>query len=411
VHILAAAIAIVGVNVIPMDERVVLRNQTVIIRGDTIEAVGPARSVRTPRGARRIDGKGLYLLPGLADMHVHLRDPGELETYLRYGITTIVHTGGAEPNAPDLLRYRDELESGKRVGPSLFVSGPLIDGPQPIFRKLAVAVSTPEDARNVAAEQKKAGYDFHKTYNFLPRDAYLELLRVAQLPVIGHVPEEADIFTAIASGHAMFLHASDFVTGTAMFDRSKRDITRIEAEIARAVEAAAKANVVVTPTLVASRASVRKIDAREEILADPETQTLAPSVLAMWRQDTYVQRLSRKIYPIAREITKALHDRGVMLMTGTDAAVVGVFPGRGLHDELRELVSMGLTPYDALRAATVNPGSFLRKHVPRAKPFGVVRPGYRADLLLVKANPLDDVANAARIEGVIVRGRWYPGSR
>ena len=411
----ASRTAIVGVNVIPMDREGVLADQTVIVRGERIERVGDTGLTRVPLGAKRIDGRGKYLIPGLADLHVHVRALEELDAYLRHGVTTIAHLSGAEPGAPDLMRYRDDIAAGRMRGPALYLAGPLLDGPRPIFPKLAVAVPDAAAANRIVREQKSAGYDFIKTYYFLPLPAYLEAVKTAHevgMPAIGHLPGAVDLYTALDAGHDLFAHVSDFVWGTPLYDPKQQTVRDDDAEIARAVAATVASKTVMMPALIAEHAGIRKIDEREAVLADPRVAELAPVVAKMWRGDKYTQPLAKPAYPVCQKITKALHDAGVTILTGTDAALFGVFPGSGLHEELQELVAAGLRPWDALAASTVNAGTFVNAHVPRAQPFGVIQPGYRADLVLLRADPLADIRNVSQIDAVMAAGRWVlPATR
>ena len=156
------SVAFADVNVIPMDTERVLEKYTVMVQDGVITEMGPSASVEIPQGARVLDGRGAYLLPGLTDFHIHLRSTDELISYLAYGVTTVVHLSGAQQGAPDLLRYRDQLAAGERLGPTLYTSGPLLDGAPPIWPGVSVVATTPEEARDVVVEQKQAGYDFIK---------------------------------------------------------------------------------------------------------------------------------------------------------------------------------------------------------------------------------------------------------
>jgi imidazolonepropionase-like amidohydrolase len=163
----------------------------------------------------------------------------------------------------------------------------------------------------------------------------------------------------------------------------------------------------------------RQLDSLSQVLADPETRFLHPRTLETWRQQNPTTRADvprfdrreRGKQAIVRQLTRALQAAGVSLLLGTDASASGMFPGKAAHLELSELVKAGLSPYEALAAGTSTSGRFLHRHVRGTPAFGTVTVGSRADLLLVEANPLADIANAARIAGVIVRGEWYPRAR
>ncbi len=205
--------AFVNVNVIPMTREVVLANQTVVINDGRIAALGPFESTAIPDNAMKIDGRSRYLLPGLADLHIHLRSPDELLSYLAHGVTTVLHLSGAMSGAPDLLRYRVQIARGEMLGPTLYLSGPNVDGDPPIWRGVSVAVTTPDDARRVVTEQKRAGYDVIKVYNLLSPEAFTALAEAAKqngIAVVGHVPRAVGIESALKAGQAMIAHSEEY---------------------------------------------------------------------------------------------------------------------------------------------------------------------------------------------------------
>lgn len=404
--------ALVNVNVIPMDRERILKGQTVVIKGNKIIKIGPYKTTKPPKNALQIDGRGKYLIPGLSDLHIHLRSTDELVSYLAYGVTTVLHMSGAESGAPDLLRYRKDLASGEMLGPTLYLTGPLIDGPRPIFPKLAVATKSPDDARRIVTEHKQIGYDFLKTYNFLARDVYVALSEEARkqgIAVIGHIPQAMEIEEALSAGHAMVAHVSFYPPGS--FENGKFRLD--EKKIPERVAATVKAGAFVTPTLVTLDTAVRGIKNFDELFVDPELKYLHPDTIQMWRQNNphklpnYGQFTVLETYPSDRRLTKALSDGGVPLLLGTDAAVAGVFPGKSAHQELKLLVEVGLTPFQALSTGTRKAGQFINRYVPSSERFGVVAVGWRADLLLLGANPLDDINNTSNVLGVMSRGKWF----
>ena len=403
--------AFINVNVIPMDQERIVQGQTVVIKGDKIIKIGPYKTTKPPKNALKIDGRGKYLIPGLSDLHIHLRSTDELVSYLAYGITTILHMSGAESGAPDLLRYRKDLANGEMLGPTLYLTGPLIDGPRPIFPKLAIATKSPDDARRIVTEHKQIGYNFLKTYNFLARDVYAALTEEAKkqgIAVIGHIPQAMKIEDALSAGHAMVAHVSFYSSGFFENGKFKPD----EKKIPERVEATVKAGAFVTPTLVTSEMAIKGIKNFDELFVDPEVKHLHPGTVQMWRQNNphklpnYGQFTVLETNPWHRRFTKALSDSGVPLLLGTDAAVAGVFPGKSAHQELKLLVDVGLTPFQALSTGTRNAGQFINKYVPSSEPFGVVAVGCRADLVLLEANPLEDIDNISHVLGVMSRGKW-----
>jgi len=420
-------IAFTHVNVVPMDGERTLTDHTVIVHDGVIAAVGHSDALDVPAGAQTIDGSGAWLLPGLTDFHVHLRSTDELLSYLAHGVTTIVHLSGAMGGAPDVLAYRDQLANGQRPGPTLYTTGPILDGDPPIFGGVSVVVTSPEEASRVVAGQKQDGYDFIKVYNNLRPEVLLAVTESARqqgMAVIGHIPRIAGradaLQRALAAGQDVIAHGEEyFFTYFYAGVDSLLDLGRVpfvdDRAIPDAVRMTRAAETAVIPNLSFVAMTRRQLDDLVSVFSDPEMSYLPVGVLEMWQDQTPGRRADRDRfdrrevakYAFLKNLTLALRDGGVPLLLGTDASAPGVFPGRSAHLELSELVAAGLTPYEAIAAGTRAAGVFIGRHVPSVIPFGLVAPGYRADLILVRANPLDDVGNLAMIEGVMARGAWF----
>ena len=404
-----SATAFLGVDVIPMDREEVLRKQTVLVRGDRIVSVGPAGSVRVPAEARRIDGTGHYLVPGLVDMHVHIARPeyqGDFALYLGNGVTTVRILNAAP--IPGVVEWREEVEQGERIAPTIVTSGPTV-------RQLADSAAAEEVVRN----HLQAGYDAIKVYSGLAADPYRVLTRRAAevgLPVVGHVPVAVGLETAVRSGQRTLEHAEDLLQH---HFRMQTDPARIPA----LVEVLKGSGACVTPTLVVFGYVVRHAEQfpeLEELMARPELRFVDPAQLAVWSpaRNSYVQRWAGRAEEVPRyardfaaqwrfmqRVVAALDSAGVPILAGSDATIPFTLPGFSLHEELQLLVGRaGLTPFEALRAATATPAECMDME----HEVGAVRPGQRADLLLLSANPLNDVANLQRRVGVMARGRWLP---
>jgi len=420
------AVAFTNVNVLPMDTERVVRGQTVVVRDGVIVQVGPLDAVEVPSGARRIDGADRYLLPGLADLHIHLRSIDELASYLAHGVTTVLHMSGAMGGAPDLLRYRDEIARGTRPGPALYTTGPILDGSPPVFAGVSIVVTTPAEARRTVAAQHEAGYDFIKVYNNLTPEllgAAVEAAHERGMAVLGHIPRKAGreqaLQQALGAGLDVIAHGEEyfftyFYAGVdSLLDRGEVPYP-MEARIPGAVEMTREAGAAVIPNLSFPAMTRRQLDDLDGVQADAEARYLHPDVRAMWEAQNPtgrpdLERFDRREqakYAFLRRLTKSLNDAGVPLLLGTDASAPGMYPGASAHLELRELVAAGLTPYEALLTGTRNAGAFIERSARGAEPFGTVAPGQRADLLLVRGNPLQDIAAVSDIDGVMVRGRW-----
>jgi imidazolonepropionase-like amidohydrolase len=428
---LEAATAIVDVTVVPMDAERLLPHQTVVTRGDRIVAVGPTAAVEVPAGAQSIEGTGLFLLPGLTDAHVHLRDDSELLAYLAHGVTTVVHLSGPTGNVPDVVELRDRIARGAVLGPTIYASGRMLDGDPAIFENVSTVVRAPEEAARTIDEQLRSGVDVIKVYNNLPTDALKAVTRAAHdrgLTVWGHVPRRDGrreaLQQALAAGLDVIAHGEE-VFFTMFYGDVESQLDRgvapaiADALVRESVRRIRADGAAVIPNLSFVSMTRAQLDDLQQVWADPETRFLHPAVLSMWKAQNATTRRDLPRFDlrehgkqqVVRRLTDLLHEAGVPLFVGTDASASGMFPGRSAHLELQELVAAGLTPFEALAAGTRVPGEFLSRRIRGSQPFGTVTVGSRADLLLVGGNPLADVANTAAIVGVVVRGTWYSRSQ
>lgn len=390
-------LALVGACVLPMDSERVLEDHTVLVRGQRIVRVGPRAAVPVPPGATRIEAGGRFLIPGLCDAHVHVMDEGDLLVYLANGVTTIRNLKGL----PWHVELRERIAAGELLGPRLLTSGPFVNEPQ---------VTSVDDVQRVVAEQLEVGYDMLKIHGPLSLAAYEALLEegaLAGLPVIGHAPRNLPIEAVLERrGQVEIAHAEEYLY--TYFDR----LAEVTPEAIEAIaKATAEAGITVTPNLVAFRSIVRQIEDLERELARPEMAWVAPPIGRSFQPDLNRYRRSFRPadapgmaarYALLERFTLALAQAGVRLLAGSDAMNPVCVPGFSLQEELRLLVAAGLTPYQALRAASANAGAFL------GDGSGLVAEGAPADLVLLVANPLEDIERASAIEGVVARGRWLP---
>jgi imidazolonepropionase-like amidohydrolase len=419
-------LAFVHVNVISMAQDSVLKDQTVIIERDRITQIGPATSVRILHKAQQIDGRGKYLMPGLVDFHVHLRDPSELLSYLAHGVTTVVQMSGPTGNVPDVLALRRRIATGEILGPNLYTTGRILDGNPAINPGVSTVVSTPEEAKLTVEEQYRAGVDFIKVYNNLTSDVLRAIVEAAHqrgLAVIGHIPRRDGrpqaLQTALTAGQDMIAHGEEFFFTYFYGDTDSLLARNLppqpdRSKIPLVVRLVRESGTAVTPNLSFVAMTRRQLDSLDAVLSDEEARYLRPNVVAMWREQNPTRRpdlarfslRERAKYAFLKELIPALQAGGVTLLLGTDSSAPGMFPGKSAQLELRELVEAGLTPYQALATGTRNAGQFIREHVHGAQSFGTVSLGQRADLLLLEASPLTKIDNISQIAGVVVRGRW-----
>lgn len=419
-------LAFVHVNVIPMTESGVLEDQTVVIERGKITRIGPSASVRLPRNVSQIDGREKYLMPGLVDFHVHLRDESELLSYWVHGVTTVVHMAGPTGNVSDVLALRRRVSAGEVPGPNIYTTGRILDGDPAIFPGVSTVVSKPAEAKRIVEEQHRAGVDFIKVYNNLTSEALRAVVEAAHergLAVIGHIPRRDGrpqaLQTALAAGQDMIAHGEEFFFTYFYGETDSLVSSGLSpnpdlSKLSSVVRMVRQSQVAVTPNLSYVAMTQRQLENLDLVLSDSEARYLHPDVLAMWREQNPTRRRDlerfslreRAKYAFLRELVPALQREGVLLLLGTDSSAAGMFPGKSAHLELRELVQTGLTPNQALATGTRNAGQFIKKHVRGADSFGTVAVGQRADLLLLNANPLAMIDNISQIAGVTVRGRW-----
>lgn len=416
------SIAFVDVTVIAMDAEGSSPHQTVIARGGVIVTMGPSNSVSVPVGSQIIKGRGRYLIPGLVDMHSHfLRPPNpgqkqdlDFEHYLQYnelfalldianGVTSIRNMFGH----PEIDNLSARIQKGELAGPTVYSTGPITDGESPSIVGVRV-VTTPAQAAAAVHDDKAHGYIGIKPYSRLTIEAYRAIVQSAaseNLPVMGHLPFAVPLEEAIHSHQASIEHAESFSwdiqQNPAEADKKTDTELLTDADMTKMVRFATEmrdAGVWTCPTVVVYQMEWPKDRVAEGMKYVP------PELEGVYRKHYEPNKFPAASVEInyGVNIVRALHTGGAGLLAGSDAFKPNVVPGFALHQELNYFVQAGLTPYEALRAATSDPAKFLG----REKEFGTIRTGRRADLILLSANPLDDIENLAKQVGVMVRGKW-----
>jgi imidazolonepropionase-like amidohydrolase len=385
------------VAVVLADSGRVRFDQTVVVHRGRIARVGPASSVSMPPAASRIDGRGRYLLPGLVDLHAHLT-ARDFPLFLVNGVTTVREMNGS----PAHLAWRDSVNAGLLAGPSLVVSSPLLAGvPQRYRHEL---IRTPAEA--VAAVQLAArlGYDALKVYDGLSRDAYQALAEEAArtgLSLTGHVPLAVGL-EGLAPGQRSVEHTQEILRG---LDPHTADSAAIDGRVALLMGT----GVAVTPTLaVFERLSLSGTAEVQALFDRPEMALVDSSIAAWWSSfrrpsPAPASAGAMRLAEAHRLVVRRLMARRIPILIGTDTPNPFMVPGYSLHDELAGLERQGMTRAALLRSATTGAAEFLGA----AQEFGLVKPGLRADLILVDGNPLDDLSVLRRPVGVMVRGVWY----
>ncbi len=430
-YLTPGAVAITNVHVISMAGDSVVRDATVLVRDGRIAAIG--RDVEVPANVRRLDGRGRYLIPGLADMHTHLYAdealpdsvaPAELGVMLANGVTTARLMIGA----PHHFRLRDAVAAGRIVGPKLWVASPQLAGRE--FHN-GIVVTTPDDARTAVNQVADAGYDFVKLTLFITPavyDAIVDEAAKRRIRVVGHVEPEIGVARALEAGQqiehldgyfeAVLAAAAPMrtsLTQQRVFDTTSwASLDHMDDEkIARIAGATARAGVWSSPTLNVFNKAFADRESDAEIRGRPDWRFLPPAVRTgymrarerYWSDANLAHRTEarrRRYVEVRNRLVKAIADSGGRLLTGSDTPEWFHAYGWGLHRELQAFVAAGLTPFQSLAAATRNAAEFLGQ----SAEWGTIEPGKRADLVLLDANPLEDIRHTMGIAGVMVGGRW-----
>lgn len=415
-------LAIERVALVSMESELVLLDQSVLVRDGRIAAIAATGELELPEGAQRIDGSGRWLMPGLADMHVHAWDENDLLLYVANGVTTVRNMSGA----PLQLGWRARIEAGELLGPRIYSAGPIIDGDPPVWPGSSVLRAGEGRAEALVREQREAGYDFLKPYARLTPAAYAELARAGResnVPLMGHVPEAVPLSEVLAAGQRTIEHLTGFAAAAKPahspearvdFESEARAWPLVSdarlAELARSMQTSGTWN---CPTLVVLSKWTQGAEA-DALLARPEMRYVAPFTRSGWNPRSpfnYLRRMSPEAVAAARDsvahrqrAVRALQTAGAGLLLGTDTGNPYVVAGFAVHEELALLVAAGLTPYQALRAGTVEAARALGAEAD----WGSVSVGKRADLVLLEEDPLLDVRHAARRVGLVLAGRWWP---
>jgi imidazolonepropionase-like amidohydrolase len=388
-----------------MDTDRVLENQTVVVRDGRITKIS-AGDITTPKDALHIDGRGKYLMPALADLHVHLFSADDLPAYVIYGVANVLNMDGS----PAHLRWRSEVRDGKLLGPAIYTAGHTVDGLPPL-NELFLTAETPEQARAIVHEQKQSGYDAIKLYGTLRPEVLRAILQAAnqeKIPVVGHINRQVGALEVLQSSQVLAAHLEDLLS--ARFDHPPSD-----AELEEFATAIARSHMTVTPNLNVTPASIAQLENLDSVLNSPPAKLLSPPAYSQWipannrneRNDQTAQQIEfmKGMQQILYKMVVLLRTKNVRLVLGTDAAPYG-FPGLSVHQELQELVDAGFTPYQALVTTTRNAGAFVGETFSSTHQFGTLKEGMEADLLLLSSNPLTDIKHTQDIAGLMLRGRW-----
>jgi hypothetical protein len=407
-----------NVNVVPMDSERVIENQEVVVKGGKIVSIKKASKGKPESNAMFIDGRGKYLLPGLAEMHAHVPPVDDIEPMKKVlllfavnGVTTIRGMLGH----PRHLELRSKLQSGEILGPKFYTSGPSFNGQ---------SVKSPEDAERMVKEQKAAGYDFLKIHPGITRenfDVLAKTARAEKIPFAGHVPFKVGIWHALTSGYSTIDHLDGFIEGLVpgiesipenevglfgLYISDRIDTT----QISKLVNGLVSNKVWVVPTQALAERWMSPVKDADAFAAEPEMKYMDANTISQWtgakknmmsnskydaaKVNEYIERRKRLIL--------ACQKGGVGLLSGSDAPQVFNVPGFAIHHELRYMVDAGLTPFEALQSSTVN----VARYYNDMQNSGTLAAGKNADFIMISGNPLKDITNTSKVEGVMLGGKW-----
>lgn len=399
-----------GVNLVDVESGTVTADRSIRVEDGRIVAVSPSDGTPDPAA---IDGGGAFVIPGLWDMHVHLTDAKEivLPVLVANGVLGVRDMGG---DLETLDRWRDAIVAGRRVGPRIVRSGPVVDGAKE-GAPFRFTVETEEDGRRAARELKSRGVDFIKVHNGVPREAYFGLsdeLRKVGLSYAGHVPFGVSVREATDAGQRSIEHVETILEGTFQEDMKARGVSFVkglpyflEHDARPLSERFVENGTWYTPMLVAYRSGAYRSD--YEASDDPRLGYVARSLQDLWKarfptRSKAVENVRRRFLETFKDFVALMRETGVPLLAGSDLGGSHIYPGFSLHDELGLLVEAGLTPREALETATLNPARFLELEEYPAN----FEEGSAADFVLLESNPLEDIARLGTIRAIVVRGRY-----
>jgi imidazolonepropionase-like amidohydrolase len=408
------------VTIIDVEEGRLLPDRTVLVEGERIEKIFNSE-IGTPEGLLQIDGSGLYLMPGLVDAHVHFFDPPTFgPMMIAFGVTSIRDMGNPTAGA---LAIRDKLQEGKILGPEMFTTGSVLDGYPPFIPPISIACKTVEQGREAVRKQAAAGVNQIKVYSGLEREVFFAIADEAKrlgLKVVGHVPEAVYIEEAAVNGQQSCEHLFGFGNVIAKLLGERVMLRRggigedvpyflrlpevNEGKLREALEKIRSHGMAVCPTLNVFKCQTRLKD----ILAGeyPTLEYASPLIRGIWNQvwgRSAQDGEMTKILPLMQRFVKILHDAHVTLLVGTDLLFPGVIPGYSIHEEMVLWQEAGVPSSDILRSATTVSTRFLGLD----HRLGRITEGNTASMVLVRENPLEDIKNAGKIEGVFLRGRFF----
>jgi imidazolonepropionase-like amidohydrolase len=411
--------AITDVTIIDVEKGITVAGQTVIVSGDRIGQIGAQGKLSIPEGAEIIDGRGIYLMPGLVDAHVHYLEAPIFGRLMIANGVLLVRDMGMPTDY--ILKLRDELNRGETLGPEMIATSAMLDGFPPSIPSIALGIKTPEEGRAAVREHAAAGADEIKVYAKLDKDVFLAIVDEAQkygLKVVGHVPDTIYLEDAAAAGQRSIEHWFGFekVIAKLLGEPVRLTYAGIGSDydyLLRLGEVDPQAlqdfyqrlqasGVTVDPTVVTFK-NWPDVDALE-IQSLPKGEYISKNLLSMWKSQWAGQsEFPDLFWQNWAQMVKDMNKAGVPLMVGTDLMCPAIIPGYSVHEEMAIWQEAGIPAADVLRSATIVPARFMGL----GDRLGSIREGKMASMVLVRANPLEDIKNAGQIEGVFLRGQYF----
>jgi len=418
----AAALLISNVNVIDVRSGSILESQQVVIDSGKIKSISDEIE-ENMQFAHTLDGKGKYLLPGLAEMHAHIPPPSTdaqrindvLFLYLSNGITTIRGMLGD----PAHLELREKAQKGEILSPRIFTSSPSLNGN---------SVTTKEEAVEKVTAYERAGYDFLKIHPGIQREVFDQVVTTANevgIEFAGHVPVDVGIRHALESRYASIDHVDGFLEGLVPESANVKpnengffgyDFTLLAdtSKIDELVAMAKENEVWIVPTQSLFTKWFAPTTA-EEVLALSEMKYMPTATLENWKQRKeqstgpgtgFDENQWQQFDAIRKQLIKKLSNDGHGMLLGSDAPQLFNVPGFSIHKEMQDMADAGMTNLEIIQSGTINPAIYFDMQ----DRFGEVKEGFDADLILVDGNPLEDLTALQNLSGVIRQGEWLPNS-
>ena len=406
---LHADVAIHNVKIVDVADGQVISDKAIVISDGMINDIVNEDSLQLYAADKIIDGGGNYVIPALADVHVHIQSRSELQNFVLYGVGLVVNMS----SGPQHLEMREAVDSGELLGPRIILAGPTLDGDPPT-NPLFTTINS-DNAGEIIDWIYGQGYDAVKVYQQLDTDTLSIAILAARergLITTGHVSRDIGIEKALNAGQRYIAHGEELAFES--FEESSR--TYDLDTVSGLADRLSQAGITLTPMVAYLKNISRQVGDIQAYL-DSKEMRLVPAATRIsfdQRQGWFTNREDPAAFAsqitsltdFVETLTAALHERDVPLVLGTDAGFGGAIPGYGVHEELQTLVDAGLTEIAALRTATLEVGEYLEQIDPSQAPWGLIKSGYTASIVLIGSNPIEDISATQDIRGALIDGKW-----